>query len=602
MNKNDLFRGAFFRSGVTLEFAQDSQGVEFNGKTYMPTSTLAYFTFVMCHSLPTVNSHNFGVTPRTLAASHKSAIGQLLNIRHLLAINDAKGRLSEDRIVGNIVDVFLPIEEWQAAGKLDENLNPTEKMNQGMPLYALGSLFKRAKGISRIIAEHKANAEMWATSVEMLFPWHDASFMVNGKMVAAIDAPPELFEGVRVAWENSELPKFRYQGNPVYLIGGGDEGSAVTIAGCALTTYPADSGADILRMAASLEPLEDDDETGEMVAEARSKLPDSAFAYVERTGKKEDGRTVPDSARHCPIYTSGGGVDVPRLRNALARFNQVEAVTNTISTRELRLKLVRKLLPLAKKHFPDGDFVKKYGETKAKGGESMTLLELLKAAKESLEELQQTDGFQAYKEAGGKASAAATSLFAAMDKCDKEVAALAEVRAKVLAEESVKEGYITKENHEKALAEAKAESEKAVEKAKGEWEAAQKEKDAQATVIAERMEKLRGQKVDKVPDSLREAIANMSTDEEGVKAFDQIISRLGDRRKACESAGVALSEQVESHILSTLIKPDEDFNGTLELWKSLSTGSSNASHDHKGPRFIPDQKSSEAQKKAVGVC
>lgn len=52
-------------------------------------------------------------------------------------------------------------------------------------------------------------------------------------------------------------------------------------------------------------------------------LPDSAFLYVEPGGKKDgDGKTVPRSLRHFPYKNAQGGVDLPHLRNALARIPQ----------------------------------------------------------------------------------------------------------------------------------------------------------------------------------------------------------------------------------------------------------------------------------------
>lgn len=51
-------------------------------------------------------------------------------------------------------------------------------------------------------------------------------------------------------------------------------------------------------------------------------LPDSAFLYVEPGKKDEDGKTVPRSLRHFPVRDAEGNVDLPHLRNALARIPQ----------------------------------------------------------------------------------------------------------------------------------------------------------------------------------------------------------------------------------------------------------------------------------------
>lgn len=52
-------------------------------------------------------------------------------------------------------------------------------------------------------------------------------------------------------------------------------------------------------------------------------LPDSAFLYVEKGGEKDEtGKTKPRSLRHFPYKDSKGNIDLPHLRNAIARIPQ----------------------------------------------------------------------------------------------------------------------------------------------------------------------------------------------------------------------------------------------------------------------------------------
>jgi hypothetical protein len=52
-------------------------------------------------------------------------------------------------------------------------------------------------------------------------------------------------------------------------------------------------------------------------------LPDSAFLYIAPGGEKdEQGKTVPRSLRYFPVRDASGKVDIPHLRNALARIPQ----------------------------------------------------------------------------------------------------------------------------------------------------------------------------------------------------------------------------------------------------------------------------------------
>jgi hypothetical protein len=54
-----------------------------------------------------------------------------------------------------------------------------------------------------------------------------------------------------------------------------------------------------------------------------NELPDSSFAYVEPCyGKENDNK----NARHLPYKDKGGAVDLPHLRNALARVNQIKLI------------------------------------------------------------------------------------------------------------------------------------------------------------------------------------------------------------------------------------------------------------------------------------
>lgn len=54
-----------------------------------------------------------------------------------------------------------------------------------------------------------------------------------------------------------------------------------------------------------------------------NNLPDSCFAFIEPGGNKdESGKTIPRTKRHFPFKNLNGEVDLPHLRNALARAPQ----------------------------------------------------------------------------------------------------------------------------------------------------------------------------------------------------------------------------------------------------------------------------------------
>lgn len=58
----------------------------------------------------------------------------------------------------------------------------------------------------------------------------------------------------------------------------------------------------------------------------QNDLPDSAFLFIESGGSKDStGRTEPRSLRHFPVRDANGDVDLPHLRNAIARIPQSNA-------------------------------------------------------------------------------------------------------------------------------------------------------------------------------------------------------------------------------------------------------------------------------------
>ena len=103
--------------------------------------------------------------------------------------------------------------------------------------------------------------------------------------------------------------------------------------------------------------MDDNDvETAEWDRAYINDLPDSAFAVIEPAYKR--GETDNKNARHLPYKDKNGKVDLPHLRNALARMNQIKPVTDSISTEELRAQARKVLIPLAKKHLPDSKWAK----------------------------------------------------------------------------------------------------------------------------------------------------------------------------------------------------------------------------------------------------
>jgi hypothetical protein len=92
-----------------------------------------------------------------------------------------------------------------------------------------------------------------------------------------------------------------------------------------------------------------------------NNLPDSAFLYVEPGGKTDaEGLTVPRSLRHFPVRGPDGKVDLPHLRNAIARIPQAMFLSSEQKDRlqaEARrmLSAQKELTKMSTELLPDGN-------------------------------------------------------------------------------------------------------------------------------------------------------------------------------------------------------------------------------------------------------
>jgi len=77
-----------------------------------------------------------------------------------------------------------------------------------------------------------------------------------------------------------------------------------------------------------------------------NSLPDSAFIYIE-PGYKEG---MDKRARHLPYKDDTGKIDLPHLRNALSRCNQITSTLGKVKSSQMRKTACAKAQRLAKKH------------------------------------------------------------------------------------------------------------------------------------------------------------------------------------------------------------------------------------------------------------
>ena len=106
----------------------------------------------------------------------------------------------------------------------------------------------------------------------------------------------------------------------------------------ALKKYPAEIHDAYKKMLAEGKPLADVKKLleAEWDTEFINNLPDNAFATIGAGGEKDaDGKTVPRSLRHLPFKNAQGNIDVPHLRNALARLSQIESGSQAEAKKKL---------------------------------------------------------------------------------------------------------------------------------------------------------------------------------------------------------------------------------------------------------------------------
>jgi len=125
-------------------------------------------------------------------------------------------------------------------------------------------------------------------------------------------------------------------------------------------------------------------------AAAINDLPDSSFAVILPGGKKDkDGKTVPRSLRKLPFKDANGKVDLPHLRNALARLSQSDLPASAMAEAKRKLEAAAKTnLPSSAAAQKPKKAAEKAGGDKVKKG--IEEFEVNKSAPEEFEGWKQT--------------------------------------------------------------------------------------------------------------------------------------------------------------------------------------------------------------------
>lgn len=149
------------------------------------------------------------------------------------------------------------------------------------------------------------------------------------------------------------------------------------------------------------------EEMAEWPAKKINTFPNSSFAVVE--GDYASGKCKNKSARHLPYKDANGKVDLPHLRNALARANQIKPVCGPESAGTLRTKAKKRLIGAAKRagvgDYSEGSELSDKGDKlvekingliKGEGSEETKLLAIQSAIEnERLDKMSTPDMFRA---------------------------------------------------------------------------------------------------------------------------------------------------------------------------------------------------------------
>ncbi|MBI4009868.1 MAG: hypothetical protein HY361_01560 [Candidatus Aenigmarchaeota archaeon] len=89
-----------------------------------------------------------------------------------------------------------------------------------------------------------------------------------------------------------------------------------------------------------------------------NNLPDSAFLYIKDGGKKDDeGKTVPRTLRYFPYKDTSGNVDLPHLRNAIARAPQADVPASVVKEVQAKARSILEKMTGGEKKMSEQKFM-----------------------------------------------------------------------------------------------------------------------------------------------------------------------------------------------------------------------------------------------------
>jgi hypothetical protein len=233
---------------------------DYNGhkQTFKPDGTKGFFRFELGHAWPKGETvYGTALHPAVTAMSWESILFQNVNYEHRIAeYHKVPGEASkvDDRILGSVLTASYP-RPPSGGWKISANSSPG--------ISGVGSFAKLATAMNKVVGEHSAGRHNWTVSMEVIYDFNKAGFLVEGKglnsgtpddiakmgydYVPVVDANDELLASFSIK-KNRLVKKYKNRKTAV-LMGGID--SPVHFAGVGIVRYGAEPTAKITRLAAS---------------------------------------------------------------------------------------------------------------------------------------------------------------------------------------------------------------------------------------------------------------------------------------------------------------------------------------------------------------
>lgn len=208
---------------------------EFYGSdNFKPDISKVFIEFILNHTLPVVNSRGRCVTYRTQKRSLKTIPHSLVNVEHQM--EDNPNDATENIVIGHMVKA-----EMEDKGVKGNPIIP----EKAVATKIVACLYRRLPLVQKIISQIASGERTWKNSMECVRDGSTDAIYYDGKFYPITEASKELAACIG---SDDTIP---LDGKPVALALGGEDGE-VNYWGTGLTLYPADKGATITKLVASI--------------------------------------------------------------------------------------------------------------------------------------------------------------------------------------------------------------------------------------------------------------------------------------------------------------------------------------------------------------